>query len=160
MRGTVFVLFSECRECAIFKSNRRYVRDMRRKQQMRPERIKQTQWIRRKKKQRVVTWARGLLRTGRLTVGRNINLTSTLTLCWREAVQWVVERERECRESSAGKEEGFVWRLIVSSCNWLRLRVVVKEAVSKSNHPIQNPLLLAAEPRTRDNNNIKRFISI
>jgi hypothetical protein len=28
--------------------------------------------------------------------------------------------------------------------------VVVKEAVNKSNHPIQNPLLLVTEPRTHD----------
>jgi hypothetical protein len=27
-----------------------------------------------------------------------------------------------------------------------------KEDVNKSNHPIQNPLLLVTEPRTRDNN--------
>jgi hypothetical protein len=63
----------------------------------------------------------------------------------------VVEQEREWSESSAVKEEGFGWRLIVSSCNWLRLRVIVKEAVNKSNHPIQNPLLLVTEPCTRDN---------
>jgi hypothetical protein len=41
----------------------------------------------------------------------------------------VVERELEWNESSAVKEEGFGWR------------VIVKEAVNKSNHPIQNPLL-------------------
>jgi hypothetical protein len=51
----VFVLFSERRERAIFKSNRRSVRDKRRKQQIRPEEMKQTQWIWWKKKQRVVT---------------------------------------------------------------------------------------------------------
>jgi hypothetical protein len=62
----------------------------------------------------------------------------------------VVELERERSESSAGKDEGFGWILIVSSCNWLWLRVIVQEGVSKSNHPIQNPLLLVTEPRTRD----------
>jgi hypothetical protein len=31
------------------------------------------------------------------------------------------------------------------------IRVIVKEGVDKSNHPIQNPLLLLTEPRTRDN---------
>jgi hypothetical protein len=41
-------------------------------------------------------------------------------------------------------------RLIVSSCNWFGLRVIVREAISKSNHPVQNPLLLVTEPRTRD----------
>jgi hypothetical protein len=28
---------------------------------------------------------------------------------------------------------------------------MVKEGVNKSNHPIQNPLVLVTEPRTRDN---------
>jgi hypothetical protein len=56
----------------------------------------------------------------------------------------VVEREREWSESSAVKEEGFGWRLIVSYCNWLWLRVIVKEAVNKSNHSIQHLLLLAS----------------
>jgi hypothetical protein len=36
--------------------------------------------------------------------------------------------------------------LIVSCCNWLWLRETVKEGVNKSNHPIQNPLLLVMEP--------------
>jgi hypothetical protein len=35
--------------------------------------------------------------------------------------------------------------------HWLWLRVIVKEGVNKSNHPIQNPLLLVTEHRTRDN---------
>jgi hypothetical protein len=35
--------------------------------------------------------------------------------------------------------------------NLLWLREIVKEGVNKSNHPIQNPLLLVTEPRTRDN---------
>jgi hypothetical protein len=63
----------------------------------------------------------------------------------------VVEREREWDESSAAKEDGFGLRLIVSNSNWLWLRVIVKEPVNKSNHPILNPLLLVTEPRTRDN---------
>jgi hypothetical protein len=54
----------------------------------------------------------------------------------------VVEREREWGESSAVKAEGFGWRLIVSYCNWLWLREIVQEGVNKSNHLIQNPLLL------------------
>jgi hypothetical protein len=29
--------------------------------------------------------------------------------------------------------------------------VIVEEGVNKSNHPIQNPLLLVTEPQTRDN---------
>jgi hypothetical protein len=29
--------------------------------------------------------------------------------------------------------------------------MIVKEGVNKSNHPIQNPLLLVTEPRTRKN---------
>jgi hypothetical protein len=33
---------------------------------------------------------------------------------------------------------------------WLWLRVIVKEAVSKSDHLIQKPLLSVTEPRTRD----------
>jgi hypothetical protein len=37
--------------------------------------------------------------------------------------------------------------------NWLWLRVVIKEGVNKSNHPIQNLLLLVTEPRTRDHIN-------
>jgi hypothetical protein len=35
--------------------------------------------------------------------------------------------------------------VIVSSCNWLRLRVIVKEAVNKSNNPIQNPVIISHE---------------
>jgi hypothetical protein len=57
----------------------------------------------------------------------------------------VAEWEQEWGESLAVEEEGFGWRLIVSYCNWLWLRVIVKEAVNKSNHPIQNPLLLVTE---------------
>jgi hypothetical protein len=53
--------------------------------------------------------------------------------------------EREWSESSAVKEEGFGWRLIVSSCNWLWLRETVQEGDNKSNHPIKNPLLLVTE---------------
>jgi hypothetical protein len=30
------------------------------------------------------------------------------------------------------------------------LRVIVEDAINKSNHPIKNPLLLVTEPRTRD----------
>jgi hypothetical protein len=56
------------------------------------------------------------------------------------------EREREWSESSADKEQGVGWRLIVSSCNWLWLRVIVKEAANKSKYPIQNPLFLVTEP--------------
>jgi hypothetical protein len=37
---------------------------------------------------------------------------------------------------------------------WLQLRVIVKESVNISNHPIQNLLLLDMEPRTRDSMNI------
>jgi hypothetical protein len=33
--------------------------------------------------------------------------------------------------------------------------MIVEEAVNKSNHPIQNPLLLVTEPRTRDSINPK-----
>jgi hypothetical protein len=58
--------------------------------------------------------------------------------------------EREWGQSSAVKEEGFGWRLIASSCNWLWLREIVKEAVNKSNQPIPNPLLLVTELLTRD----------
>jgi hypothetical protein len=42
-------------------------------------------------------------------------------------------------------------KLIVSSCDLLWLREIVQEGVDKFNHPIQNQLLLATEPRTRDN---------
>jgi hypothetical protein len=48
------------------------------------------------------------------------------------------EREREWIESSAVKEEGFGWRFIVSYCNWLWLREIVKEGANKSSHPIQS----------------------
>jgi hypothetical protein len=58
--------------------------------------------------------------------------------------------EREWGESSPVKENRFGWRLFVSSGNWFWLRVIVKEGVNKSNHPIQNPLLLVTN--TRDNN--------
>jgi hypothetical protein len=34
----------------------------------------------------------------------------------------------------------------VSCCNWLRLQVIVKEAINKPNHPLENPLLLIMEP--------------
>jgi hypothetical protein len=39
---------------------------------------------------------------------------------------------------------------IVSCCNLLSLRVIVKEGVNKSNHPIHNPLLLVTELQRRD----------
>jgi hypothetical protein len=61
-------------------------------------------------------------------------------------LQGVVEREWEWSESSAVKEEGFGWRLIVSYRNWLWLREIVKESVNKSSHPIQDPLLLVTQP--------------
>jgi hypothetical protein len=54
--------------------------------------------------------------------------------------------ERELREYLAVKDEKFGWRLIVSYCNLLWLREIIKEGVSKSNHPIENPLLLVTEP--------------
>jgi hypothetical protein len=41
---------------------------------------------------------------------------------------------------SAVKEEEIGWRFIVSSCNWLWLRVTAKEAVSKSN---ANPVIIS-----------------
>jgi hypothetical protein len=69
---------------------------------------------------------------GRLTVGRNVRLR----------LKWVVQRERKWSESSAVKEEGIGWRLIVSYCNWLWLRQIVKEGVNKANHPMRTPLLL------------------
>jgi hypothetical protein len=40
--------------------------------------------------------------------------------------------------------------LIVNCCD-CKLRVIVKEGINKANHPIQNPVLLVTEPRTRDN---------
>jgi hypothetical protein len=71
-------------------------------------------------------------------------------------VQWIQQRKR-CflwirletnksyrtesneNESSAVKEDGFGWRLIVSYCNWLWLRVIVQEGVNKSNpNPISS----------------------
>jgi hypothetical protein len=39
-----------------------------------------------------------------------------------------------------------LWTVVV---DWLR--ETVKEGVGKSNHPIENPLLLVTEPQTRDN---------
>jgi hypothetical protein len=45
-------------------------------------------------------------------------------------------------ELSAVKEEGLL-QLIVTT--------IAKEAVTKSNHPIQNPLLLVTEPQTEHN---------
>jgi hypothetical protein len=60
------------------------------------------------------------------------------------SVGQVIEREWEWSEPSAVKE-GFIWRLIVSSYNWLWLRMIVKEVVNKSNHPIQNPLWLVTK---------------
>jgi hypothetical protein len=58
----------------------------------------------------------------------------------------VVELQRQWGESSAVKEEGFGWKLIVIFSNWLWLREIVQEGVNKSNSPIQNPLLLVTEP--------------
>jgi hypothetical protein len=62
----------------------------------------------------------------------------------------VVEREWEWCVSSAVKEEGFGRRLTVSYWNWLWLRVIVQEGANKSNHPLQNPLLLVTN--TGDSN--------
>jgi hypothetical protein len=61
------------------------------------------------------------------------------------------ERERERvreNENGASLRKSF----IVSCFNWLWLREIVQEGVNKSNQPIQNPLLLVTELRTRDNN--------
>jgi hypothetical protein len=49
--------------------------------------------------------------------------------------------------------------LTVSCCNWFHLRVIVAEGVNKFKHPIQDPLLLVMEPRTRDNMNKGRDIA-
>jgi hypothetical protein len=48
----------------------------------------------------------------------------------------------ESSQSKAVREEGFGWRVTVSYCNWLWLRVSIHEGVNKSNHTIQTPLLL------------------
>jgi hypothetical protein len=49
--------------------------------------------------------------------------------------------EREWSESSAVKEEGFGWRLIVSYCNWLLQ--IVQEGVNKSDHPVEKPIIIS-----------------
>jgi hypothetical protein len=53
------------------------------------------------------------------------------------------EDSRRMRENENGVL-GSHW--LLSSCNWLWLRVIVKEAVNKSNYPIKNPLLLVTQP--------------
>jgi hypothetical protein len=62
------------------------------------------------------------------------------------------EREWEWSGSSAVKEQEFCWKCTVSSC---KLTVMEsdckKQGVSKTNHLIQNPLLLVTESRTGDN---------
>jgi hypothetical protein len=45
--------------------------------------------------------------------------------------------------SQSENENG--WRLIVSYCNWFWLPEIVQEGVNKSNHLIQNQLLLVTE---------------
>jgi hypothetical protein len=51
------------------------------------------------------------------------------------------------RGSDHNWAEDVLWVIV----NWLWLRVILKEGVNKSNHPIQNSLLLVMEPETRDN---------
>jgi hypothetical protein len=62
--------------------------------------------------------------------------------------QSVVERERGWSESSAVEysAEDLLWAVV----NLLRLRMFVKEVLKKSNYPVQSPLVLVTEPRTRD----------
>jgi hypothetical protein len=79
-------------------------------------------------------------------VNRSEWLVNQKQVSHRRITESAVERERECSEFSAVKEEGFGWRLIMSSCNWLWVRVIVEQAVNKSRHSIQNPLLLDTEP--------------
>jgi hypothetical protein len=75
------------------------------------------------------------------------------------AVSSVVIRKSEASQSQQNRRKSKIWgnlaslrqSLIVSTCNWLWLRVIVKEAVSKSNHPVQSPLLFVTEPQTREN---------
>jgi hypothetical protein len=69
-----------------------------------------------------------------------------------------ISRRTRMRMKRALGSQGFSWRMITSYCNWLRLREILKEGVNKSNHPIQNPLLLFTESRTRDS--IKQAILI
>jgi hypothetical protein len=56
------------------------------------------------------------------------------------------------RERGRENEDGASLRqsCIVICRNSLWVRVIVKQGVNKSSHPIQNPLLLVTEPRTRD----------
>jgi hypothetical protein len=46
--------------------------------------------------------------------------------------------------------QGFSSRFIVSCCELIVIKSDCKRSVNKSNHPIQNPLLLVTEPQTRD----------
>jgi hypothetical protein len=67
----------------------------------------------------------------------------------RSTTERVVSRRMRMRTRM---ERVLYRRLIVSYCNWLWLREIVKEGVNKSNYPIQIAILSVTEPRTRDNN--------
>jgi hypothetical protein len=58
----------------------------------------------------------------------------------------IIENEKEngTNPSQSRKKDS------AGSCNWFWLRVIVKEAVSKSKYPVETPLLLVTQPKTRD----------
>jgi hypothetical protein len=63
--------------------------------------------------------------TNMFSLGPPRDCISSPVVNQKSVVQW----EREWSKSSADKEEGFGWRLIVSYCNELWLREIVKKAL-------------------------------
>jgi hypothetical protein len=49
--------------------------------------------------------------------------------------EWRIEKEGNEIENEASLRQSF----IVSCCNWLWLREIIHDGVTKSNHPLQNP---------------------
>jgi hypothetical protein len=67
--------------------------------------------------------------------GSTPRLTDWLTVCRNVTWLWLLLVQRVVQnESLAVMEEGFGWRLIVSYCNLLWLRVIVQVVINKSNY--------------------------
>jgi hypothetical protein len=113
----------------------------------------------------------------RLTVDRNITLTLTLIqseensegssvvelscmfscgvlTSGQRKLKWPIRKSEPSRsQQKKDKKEDTrspVRMERVFGSHWLWAVLIVREGVSKSNHPIQNPLLSVTEPRTRD----------
>jgi hypothetical protein len=89
---------------------------------------------------------------------RNVSLDADV-LCKRPFRSEEISRKSDVSRSSArngANQNGASPRrsFIVSYCNWLFLWEILQEGVNKSNHPIQNPVIVSHAAITRDSINI------